>query len=225
MSTSNQDTEFSIMEKLSKTEKYIEENKKSLGIILVAVLVLVLGYLAYIKFIVGPAEDKARGQMFTAERYFEQDSLKKAIDGDGNFPGFKQIIEEYGSTKSGNLARYYLGMSYLKTGKFQEAIDNLNAYDGEDEMTAVLAIGAVGDAYLEMGKTEEAIKQYQKAANENKNNFTSPIYLMKSGRAFELLGKYADALQAYEQVKKEYPSTTEGTESAKYIARAKALIK
>jgi len=116
-------------------------------------------------------------------------------------------------------------MSYLKTGKFQEAIDNLNAYDGEDEMTAVLAIGAVGDAYLEMGKTEEAIKQYQKAANENKNNFTSPIYLMKSGRAFELLGKYADALQAYEQVKKEYPSTTEGTESAKYIARAKALIK
>ena len=113
MSTSNQDTEFSITEKLSKTEKYIEENKKSLGIILVAVLVLVLGYLAYIKFIVGPAEDKARGQMFTAERYFEQDSLKKAIDGDGNFPGFKQIIEEYGSTKSGNLARYYLGMSYL----------------------------------------------------------------------------------------------------------------
>lgn len=225
MSTTNKDAEFSITERLSKTERYIEDNKKSLGIIIGVVLLLVIGYLAYIKFIVGPAEEKARGQMFTAERYFEQDSLKKAIDGDGNFPGFKQIIEDYGSTKSGNLARYYLGMSYLKMGKFQEAIDNLNSYDGEDEITSVMAIGAVGDAYMELGKTEDAIKQYQKAASEKKNNFTSPIYLMKSGMAFETLGKYNEALQAYEQIKKEYPNTAEGSESAKYIARAKALIK
>ena len=109
MSTANKDTEFSITERLSKTERYIEDNKKSLGIIVGVVLLLVIGYLAYIKFIVGPAEEKARGQMFTAERYFEQDSLKKAIDGDGNFPGFKQIIEDYGSTKTGNLARLHAG--------------------------------------------------------------------------------------------------------------------
>ena len=225
MSATNKDTEFNIAERLSKTERYIEDNKKSLGIIVGAILLLVVGYLAYIKFIVGPAEEKARGQMFTAERYFEQDSLKKAIDGDGNFPGFKQIIEDYGSTKSGNLARYYLGMSYLKMGKFQDAIDNLNSYDGDDEITPILAIGAAGDAYMELGKTEEAIKQYQKAASEKKNNFTTPLYLMKSGRALEILGKYNEAVLAYEQVKKEYPTTAEGSESGKYIARAKAQIK
>lgn len=224
MST-NKDTEFNITETLGKTEKYIEENKKSLGIIVGAVLVLVIGYLAYIKFIVEPAEDKARGQMFMAEVYFEQDSLKKAMDGDGNYPGFKQIIEDYGSTKSGNLARYYMGMIYLKTGKFQESIDMLNTYDGEDEITPTLTIGAIGDAYLELGKKEDAVKQYMKAASENKNNFTSPIYLMKAGKTFELMGKYSDALQAYEQVKRDYPNTMEGSESAKYIARAKAMIK
>jgi len=52
--------------------------------------------------------------MFFAEQYFEKDSLKLAMNGDGTNPGFIQIIDEYGSTKSGNLARYYLGICYLK---------------------------------------------------------------------------------------------------------------
>jgi tetratricopeptide (TPR) repeat protein len=182
MSSSNKETEFNIAEQFNKTERYIEDNKKSLGIIGGAVLLIVLGYFAYIKFILGPAEIEAQGQMFMAERYFEQDSL-------------------------------------------QDAIDNLNAYDGEDDITPVLAIGATGDAYMEMGKTDEAIKYYQKAAGEKKNNFTSPIFLMKAGWAFESLGKYNDALQSYEQVKKDYPNTPEGADIGKYIARAKALSK
>jgi tetratricopeptide (TPR) repeat protein len=221
----NKEAEFSIAEKLSKTEKYIEDNRKSLGIILGAVVVIVGGYLAYLKFIVEPADKKAQGQMFMAEKYFEADSLKKAIEGDGNFPGFKQIIEDYGSTRSGNLAHYYLGICYLKTGKYADAIEHLNAYDAEDLMTGIISVGAVGDAYMEQGKTEEAINYYRQAAEKDENNFTAPVYLMKAAMAYESSGKYADALTVYQRIKKDFPASNEAYDVDKYIARAEAMKK
>ena len=44
------------------------------------------------------------------------------MNGDGTNPGFIQILDQYGSTKSGNLAKYYLGICYLKTGDFRHVL-------------------------------------------------------------------------------------------------------
>lgn len=89
-----------MQETIGKAERYIEENKKSLSIIIGAVVVLVGGYFAWTKLYLAPLEEEAQGQMFMAERYFEKDSLDKAINGDGQFYGFKDIIENYGLTSS-----------------------------------------------------------------------------------------------------------------------------
>jgi TolA-binding protein len=78
---------------------------------------------------------------------------------------------------------------------------------------------------MELGKTDDAIKYYLKAANKKKNKFTSPIYLMKAGGAYEDAGKYDDAIKIYQQVKKDYFETQEGREADKYIARAEGLKK
>ena len=90
----------------SKTELYIEENKKSLAIIAAGIILVVTGYFAWDKLYVAPQEEEAQSKMFVAQQYFENDSLDKAINGDGNNPGFKTIAEEYGVTKSANLAHY-----------------------------------------------------------------------------------------------------------------------
>jgi len=57
--------------------------------------------------------------MFMAQKYFEQDSIRKALNGDGQYLGFLAIIDEYGMTKSSNLSHYYAGMCYLKLGQFE----------------------------------------------------------------------------------------------------------
>jgi tetratricopeptide (TPR) repeat protein len=209
-------------ETISKAERYIEENKKSLSIIFGAVVVLVGGYFAWTKLYLAPLEEEAQEQMFMAEKYFEKDSLNKAINGDGQFYGFKDIIDKYGLTTSGNLAHLYLGLCYLHQGQFEDAINELKEYDGNDIMLAPIAIGAIGDAYSELGKTEDAIEQYIKAAEENKNNFTTPIYLMKAATLYENQNKYAEAVKIYERLKTEFPETREGRDVEKYIARAKA---
>jgi len=207
----------------SKTELYIEENKKSLAIIAAGIILVITGYFAWDKLYVAPQEEEAQSKMFVAQQYFENDSLDKAINGDGNNPGFKTIAEDYGVTKSANLAHYYLGICYLKKSKFEDAISELKQFDTDSEVLGPVATGAMGDATLELGNQDDAVALYLKAAKMNENKFTTPLYLMKAGGVYEDLKNYDNALKVYEQIKSDYVTATEGREIEKYIARVKAL--
>ena len=74
-----------VEEALSRTERFIEKNQKLLIYIIVGIIAVVLIYMAYKKFYLAPREEKAQSQMFMAQKYFEKDSLSKAINGDGNY--------------------------------------------------------------------------------------------------------------------------------------------
>jgi len=212
-----------VAEALTKTERYIEQNKKSLTIVTSVIAILVGGFLAYKYWYVPGEEEKAGAEMFKAEQYFEKDSLDKAINGDAVFAGFSTIADDYGITPSGNLAEYYLGIAYLKKGQYQEAIDHLQNFSSKDQVVSAVATGAIGDACMEMGNTYDAISYYIKAAELNPNKFVTPIYLKKAGLANESKGNYSDAVKLFERIKNEYAETSEGKEMDKYIARAKTL--
>jgi tetratricopeptide (TPR) repeat protein len=157
--------------------------------------------------------------MFMAEKYFEMDSITKALNGDGNYLGFLAIIDQYKFTKSANLSHYYAGICYLKKGEFQTAIDQLNKFSASDELVGPMAIGAIGDAYMELNNTDKAIEYYLKAADKRKNDLTSPMFLMKAGMAYEIEGKNDLALKTYTRIKTEFARTNEGREVDKYIAK------
>src|SRR3954470_4878793 len=178
---------INVEEAFSKTELYIEQNKKSLSIIAIAIVALIGGYFAYKNWYVAGEEVKARVEMFKAESFFEKDSLDKAINGDvkAGSIGFSQIVEDYSITPSGNLAEYYLGICYLRKGQYEDAIKHLEEFDGNDQMVGPLATAAIGDANMELGKTDEAITYYLKAAEQNNNNFDTPICLKKAALAYE----------------------------------------
>src|SRR5688572_30829899 len=165
-----------ITERIDKAEAYVRDNRKSLLIIGGAALAVLLAYFGYNMFIVKPQEENARKEMFVAERYFGQDSLALSIKGDGSYPGFEEIADNYGSSPSGNLAQYYLGISYLRKGEYQNAIDALKSYDAEDDITGALALGGIASAYLELNNTDEALNFYKKAADWDKNSFSRPYF-------------------------------------------------
>jgi len=213
-----------IEETLGRTERYIEENRKSLMIIIAAIIVIVGGYMGYRKFFQQPKELEAQQQMFTAERYFEKDSFKLALKGDGSYPGLLDIIDEYGSTKSGKLAYYYTGVCYLRNGDYDNAIKYLKDYSGGDKIIASMAIGALGDAYLEKGDKKEALDYYLKAAKQNENDFTTPYFLMKVGMVYEITGEKQKALETYQVVKDKFYKSTEGRKAEKYIAKLEAQM-
>jgi tetratricopeptide (TPR) repeat protein len=209
---------------LTKTEQYLEENYKTLLIILGA-LVLVVGIFWLLRLYQNKKNGEAQSQMFQAEKWLEMDSLKLALNGDGNYLGFLDIASNYKMTKAGNLAKYCAGICYLHLGQYQDAIDYLSKYSKKDKVIASLATGAIGDAYIELGDLDKGVEKYLEAANSARNSFNTPVFLMKTAQIYETQQKYSDALKVYERIKEEYPESTEGASIDKYIARAKLLIK
>ena len=178
-----------------------------------------------LRSILGKRNDEAQSQMFQAEKYLEIDSLKLALNGDGNYLGFLDIAKDYKFTNSGNLAIYSAGICYLHLGEYKEAIEYLNKYTKKDKVIGSLAIGATGDAYVELGDIEKGVSKYIEAADYAKNSFNTPLFLMKAGELYELTGKFSEALKLYERIENQYPESTEGIAIEKYIARVKVLMK
>ena len=209
---------------LTKTEQILEENYKplliGLGIVVVLVALFWLG-----RMYLNNRSNEAQSQMYQAQRYLEDDSLKLALNGDGNYLGFLDIAKEYKYTNAGNLARYCAGICYLHLGNYQDAIDFLNKYHKKDKVIASIAIGAIGDAYVELGNTQKGISEYLAAADYADNSFNSPLFLLKAGELYEMSGNYKDALKVYQRIRDKYPNSTEGTTIDKYIARVNLFIK
>jgi tetratricopeptide (TPR) repeat protein len=213
-----------IEQALSRTELYIEENQKSLTVIVLAIAIIVIGFTLYKRYVVAPKETEAQSQMYVAEQYFEKDSFNLALNGDGNNMGFLEIIDEYGITKSAKLANYYTGICYLHLGEYENAIDYLKDFDSKDQIVRNVATGAIGDAYMELGNEKDALSMYLKAAKQRKNQFTSPIFMMKAAQVYEGQKEYKKALDLYQEIKKNFPKSNEAKDIDKYIARANILL-
>lgn len=208
---------------LTTAELFFEKNAKLISIIFGAAVVLALLLLATHRFYTIPHEAKAKEQIFTAEQYFEKDSFNLALNGDGNYPGVLDIIDNYGRTPAGNLAKYYAGISYLHLGKYKEAIEYLEGFKTDDILLKPITAGAIGDAWAEQGNKEKAVKYYAEAAEISTNNFTTPVFLLKEGRMYEMMGNKEKALSTYKLIKDKYGDTNEGRMADKYIARLTAV--
>lgn len=184
-----------------------------------SIMVLIcIGYMVYYQFIWKPKNQESKTVYWHASTYLEKDSLTKAINGDSRYPGYLSIANNYSNTIGGEVAEYAVGVAYLNTGQYKNAATYLAKVDLEDEMVSTMAIGALGDAYWELGQTGEALKHYEKAIKNKPNQFTTPYFLMKAGRLLEKVGRPEDALSKYKKIKKDWPESNESEEIEKYIA-------
>lgn len=209
---------------LTRAELFIENNRNPLLIAAGVILVVALGLYGYKKFFSDPLELEAQQEMFMAQKFFEQDSLNLALNGQGATMGFIDIAEEYSSTKAGNLANYYAGICYLNLGDFENAIAYLDDFSSSDKVLSVIAKGAIGDAFLELNQPKEALEYYSKAADASNNEFAVPIYLNKAAKTAELINDYAAALKFYKQIKADFPDSQEANDVDKNIAFVETKI-
>ena len=214
-----------IEEATISTEQFIEKNQKLLIRGVLVIVIVVGAILGYYRFYKAPLEEEALKQMFVAENLFEKDSFNMALNGDGNAPGFLEIIDRYGSTPSGNLANYYAGICYLHLGDNQNAIKYLEKFSSDDVIFSSMVKANLGDAYMQQGDFKKASSYYQKATTGTTNMVTTPMILMKAGLAFEKANDYKNALSMYERIEKEFPASMEAAEIEKYISRAKLSMK
>lgn len=180
-----------------------------------------VGYFGYKYFVKHPKEEKSIDAIFKAEEYYRMDSLQLALNGDGVNPGLLKVIDKYGGTDAGNLAKFYAGDIYLKLGDNAKAVKYLKDFSTDSKMIQARAYKLLADAYADQGKNEEALKYYKKAAYHfEDDNVNSPEYLfMAAYFAHKVLNKSKEAIELYKELKEKYPQSQQGFEADKYLAQ------
>jgi tetratricopeptide (TPR) repeat protein len=213
--------EKEVGEIVSRSEKFIEDNKKSIMYGLIAIAIVIGAIMAYNQLYKTPKNNNAAIALFKGQQYFERDSFNLALNGNGfDYDGFEQIIKQYSGTKSGNLAKAYAGICFYKTGDLESAIKCLKSFKSKEDNIAPAIIGLIGDCYVESGDIEQGISYFEKAASKANNDFLSPIFLKKAGIAYESLQQYDNAEKAYTTIKVKHATSMEAMDIEKYIVRA-----
>jgi len=216
MAKNNQNAAPVEEQQITKTEAFFEKNKKALMGCVVAVIVIIAGIILCNTYYLKPRAEKASTELAKSQELFDQQQYEKAL------PGFQKVADEYGSTDAGNLAQLYIGICQANLGKWQEAVNALESFSGQDDqMISPAAEGALGNAYANLNQLDKAVEHLKKAAKMADNNTLSPIYLIQAGEILESQGKKAEALELYQQVKEKYVNSMQYQSIDKYIERAK----
>lgn len=191
------------------------------GISVVGALILWFGYQ---KLIMAPMEEEAESKVFKAEKYMEIDSFDLAEKGDGQYMGFRAIVDEYGSTKAGQRAKYQLARIVMEKGKFDEALDLLSGVSLDDKIVQAQAYGLMGDCYVMKKELETGADYYLKAANHARIFYPSARFHKKAGLVFGELKQYEKAVEQFEKIQKDYSQAEESKDVEKYVALFKTMM-
>ncbi|HVF82352.1 MAG TPA: hypothetical protein VM884_10475, partial [Flavisolibacter sp.] len=94
---------------VERAKNFWDRFGKTIAFAIGAVVLLTAGIIGYKRFVKDPKEKKGYDAIFKAQEYYGQDSLDKALKGDGQYPGFEKIADQYGGTAAGDLAHFYAG--------------------------------------------------------------------------------------------------------------------
>lgn len=209
-----------LQDPLLKAKSIWQKYQKPVLIGVAAIVIIVGGWYAYQSYVVQPKEDQASDAIFKAQQYFAKDSFNLALNGDGKNKGFLYIINSYGGSKQANLSKYYAGVCYLKTGNFNKAVEYLKDFSTDAKQVQMMAYGCLGDAYGELGKNDDAVSNYKKAAETfTDDDVNSSEYLFRAALKLETMGKNSEAVALYKELKEKYPQSERGYQADKYIYR------
>ena len=222
----NQNEHLNVEDALTQSEAFLVKYKNAIIGGVVAVIIIVAGFIMYKNLYAEPREEKAQAALFKGQEYFEQDAYEQALNGDSiGYVGFLKVADEYSGTKAANLAKAYAGICYAQLGKYDEAVKMLDGFNGNDQMVAPAILGATGNCYAQLGQLDKAVSLLLQAAEEANSNAISPIYLQQAGEILVKQGKYDDAINAYTTIKEKYFRSYQSMNIDKYIEQAKFMKK
>lgn len=222
----NQNEHLNVEDALTQSEAFLIKYKNAIIGGVVAVIIIVAGFIMYKNLYAEPREEKAQAALFKGQEYFEQDAFEQALNGDSiGYTGFLKVADDYSGTKAANLAKAYAGICYAQLGKYEEAVKMLDSFNGKDQMVAPAILGAAGNYYAQLGQLDKAASTLLSAADKADNNTLSPIFLIQAGEILVKQGKYDDAVNAYTKIKDKYFQSYQAMDIDKYIEQAKLMKK
>lgn len=205
-----------LQQELTKVTGIFENNKSSIILASIVVIAAIVGYFGFSWYQTNQATEGEK-KLYKAVYAFEADSLATAAK------DLAKVSDEFGGNAQ-NLADLYLGITLIKQGKYDQAIEKLKNFKSSDLLVQARALSLVGDAYSEKKSYADAIAFYQKAAEYKSNKFFSPGYLLKLANAQEANKQPKEALATYTEIAEKYPQSAESVPAKKYKALLESSI-
>lgn len=200
---------------------WYEKNKKVVsgvltGLIVVAVLIVV------VTNNMRSNNEKATAELGKVLRYYDEGKYNIAISGDlqENVRGLQSIVDDYGSTKSGELAKLYLANAYYTQNNYDKALQYYLDASIKDDMLSASSVAGAAACYEAKGEYEKAAVSYEKAAFKNGKDVLAAEYLHHAAYNYSAAGKKEKAVELYKKLKKDYPTSVYAREIDRLIAEA-----
>ncbi len=132
--------------------------------------------------------------------------------------GLEKIVDEYGGSGQGELARIYLANAYFYTEQYDKAMEAYDEYSGSDNLMVASALAGKAGCYENEKNYESAAKYFSKAANVSKYVPSNPSYLLNAGINYLKVKNNSEAKSALNKVKKDYKTSLEARQVDKYLA-------
>ncbi|HUL43804.1 MAG TPA: tetratricopeptide repeat protein [Bacteroidota bacterium] len=204
------------------------ENKKTIGYALTALAVLVVGIIIYTN---NQRTNNAKaaaelGKVFPIYDAGENDTrqYKVAVEGaaDRGIMGLRAIVDNYGSTEAGELARFYLASAYYNLGQYDDALKQYESFSNGSDLLKSSADAGIGRCYEAKQDLGKAATYFEKAAGVSKNSPMTPEYLNSAARCYGLSGEKEKAVTLLKRLKKDYPTSTFARDADRYISQFSA---
>ena len=163
--TNQDETVLDVEELRSKSEKFVDDNKKQASLGLGAVAALILVVIGYSSLIVAPKNQAAEEASFMAEHYFSKDSADLAMLGDGLSAGLEEVLNDHSGTPAAARAAFQLGIIHRDAARFDEAVAAFNQAGFSDDVFGPLVDANLGDCYVELGDLDAAQSHFASAAS------------------------------------------------------------
>ena len=218
----NQDALSQFKEKFSS---FYQTNKKSIAIVSAVVIAGVAGGYYWANEYIPAQESKAAKALAPMHYYFKNDSMEIVINGDKTLKlkSAKSVADEYASTSKGKEAALMVSIAYMRTKKYEEALDYLDKTEANDKILAGSILNMKAVCYSNLGETEKAASCFAKAGDIAENEFSAEYY-KRAGIHYETAENYEKALKYYQIIADKYPTSGVGTDINKYVYKMKAKL-
>ncbi|SRR5690606_30419679 len=203
-----------------KAYGYFEENRSKLLLYGGALVVLIIAVVFYIQH-KNSRNQEANTHLSKVMSLYDNGSYLEAIEGraGSNLLGLKKIVEEYGSTENGEIAKVYLANAYVMLGKHEEALTYYEDFSGSNKLFKASALAGEAGYYAAKGEYEKAADLYLQASKVSKENVLNPEYLLKAGINFMQAGNNEQAKEMFENVRDNHNTSAAFREVDRYLVQ------
>lgn len=201
-----------------KVTGFYEKNKKNISIAVTVVALLIIAAIIFLKNRADNSE-KASAQLGEVFSVYDSGQYQQAIDGvpEKNIAGLKSIVDNYGSLRAGNYARFYLANAYFHLGKLELALEQFEDFSPSDDVLAVSRLAGMGSCSEALGKYRNAAEEFEKAATKYSQDAGAAENLSNAARCYAKAGDKQTAIELYKKVKKNYPTSTFARDVDRFI--------